>query len=142
MEEKYSRGGAASKNKSKKPWGSCRRAGIDAAFSESAICSSQVHPPSTTKSNFKFKTLRWPLLRWRLTLSEPKNRTGTGNRNRRSRFSQNRRQHWNHQNCFSGTKLETGIAGVKTYRTLEGAGLAPKVAPRRLGLLTPELAIF
>ena len=33
--------------------------------------------------------------------------------------------------------------GVKTYRTLEGGGeLAPKVAPRRLGLLTPKLTIF
>ena len=39
--------------------------------------------------------------------------------------------------------LETGIGGVKTYRTLEGGGeLAPKVAPRKLGLLTPKLAIF
>ena len=40
---------------------------------------------------------------------------------------------------------ETGIGGggVKTYRTLEGGGeLAPKVAPRRLGHLTPKLAIF
>ena len=37
---------------------------------------------------------------------------------------------------------ETGIGGVKTYRTLEGGELAPKVAPRRLGLLTPKLAIF
>ena len=39
---------------------------------------------------------------------------------------------------------ETGTGGVKTYRTLEGGGtpplaeLAPKVAPRRLGLLTPN----
>ena len=39
-------------------------------FSESAICSSRVHPPSEIKSNFKFKTLRWRPLRWRLTLSE------------------------------------------------------------------------
>ena len=30
--KKYSRWGAASKNKSKKPWASCRRAGIDAAL--------------------------------------------------------------------------------------------------------------
>ena len=37
---------------------------------------------------------------------------------------------------------ETGIGGVKTYRTLEGGELAPKVAPRRLRLLTPKLAIF
>ena len=39
-------------------------------FSESAICSSRVHPPSEIKSNFKFRTLRWRPLRWRLTLSE------------------------------------------------------------------------
>ena len=39
-------------------------------FSESAICSSRVHPPSEKKSNFKFKTLRWRPLRWRLTLSD------------------------------------------------------------------------
>ena len=36
---------------------------------------------------------------------------------------------------------ETGIGGVKTYRTLEGGGIAPKVAPRTLGLLDPKLAI-
>ena len=48
----------------------CRRAGIDAALGESAICSSRVHPPSEIKSNFKFKTLRWRPLRWRLTLSD------------------------------------------------------------------------
>ena len=29
-----------------------------------------MHPPSEIKSNFKFKTLRWRPLRWRLTLSE------------------------------------------------------------------------
>ena len=39
-------------------------------FSESAICFSRVRPPSEIKSNFKFKTLRWRPLRWRLTLSE------------------------------------------------------------------------
>ena len=39
-------------------------------FSESAICSSRVHPPSEIQSNLKFKALRWRLLRWRLTLSE------------------------------------------------------------------------
>ena len=34
--------------------------------------------------------------------------------------------------------------GFKTYRTLEGGGgeLTPKATPRRLGLLTPKLAIF
>ena len=41
-------------------------------FSESAICSSRVRPPSEIKSNFKFKTLRWRPLRWRLTLSDQK----------------------------------------------------------------------
>ena len=39
-------------------------------FSESAICSSRVHPPSKIKSNLKFKALRWRLPRWRLTLSD------------------------------------------------------------------------
>ena len=39
-------------------------------------------------------------------------------------------------------KPETGIGGVKTYRTLDGGELAPKVAPPKLGLLTPKLAIF
>ena len=39
-------------------------------FSESAICFSRVRPPSEIKSNFKFKTLRWRPLRWRLTLSD------------------------------------------------------------------------
>ena len=43
---------------------------VKCRFSESAICSSRVHPPSEIKSNFKFKTLRWRPLRWRLTLSE------------------------------------------------------------------------
>ena len=39
---------------------------------------------------------------------------------------------------------ETGIGGVKRYRTLKGGGgeLALKVAPRKLGLLTPKLRIF
>ena len=37
---------------------------------------------------------------------------------------------------------ETGIGGVKTYRTVEGGELAPKAAPRRLGLWAPKLAIF
>ena len=37
-------------------------------------------------------------------------------------------------------KSETGIGGVKTYRTLEGGGeLTPKVVPGKLGLLTPEM---
>ena len=62
--------GAPAKNKSKKPWALCRRAGNRCRFSESAICSSRVHPPSEIKSNFKFKTLRWRPLRWRLTLSD------------------------------------------------------------------------
>ena len=32
--------------------------------------------------------------------------------------------------------------GVKTYRTLEGGELAPKVVLGRLGLLTPKLKVF
>ena len=37
---------------------------------------------------------------------------------------------------------ETGIGGVKMYRTLEGKGLATKVAPRRLGLFDPQIEDF
>ena len=47
----------------------CRRAGIDAALAKADFFS-QVHPPSKIKLNKKFKTLRWRLLRWRLTLSD------------------------------------------------------------------------
>ena len=43
---------------------------------------------------------------------------------------------------FARMQSETGTGGVKTYRALEGGGLAPKVAPRRLGFLTPKLATF
>ena len=56
---------APAKNKSKKPWALWPPCGNRCRFSESAICSSRVHPPSEIKSNFKFKTLRW-----RLTLSD------------------------------------------------------------------------
>ena len=45
--------------------GSLSPCGNRCRFSESAICSSRVRPPSEIKSNFKFKALRW-----RLTLSE------------------------------------------------------------------------
>ena len=37
---------------------------------------------------------------------------------------------------------ETGIGGVKTYRTIEGGELAPKVVLGKLGLLTPKLRIL
>ena len=70
---KYSRWGAASNNKSEKPWAcictlppcenGCR-------FSDSARLSPRVHPQSKIKLNKQFKTLRWRLLRWRLTLSD------------------------------------------------------------------------
>ena len=53
-----------------KALGSLPPCGNRCRFSESAICSSRVHPPSEIKSNFKFKTLRWRPLRWRLTLSD------------------------------------------------------------------------
>ena len=40
---------------------------------------------------------------------------------------------------FLSGKSEIGIGGgVKTYRTVEGE-LAPKVAPRKLGLFDPQL---
>ena len=67
--KKYSRWGAASK-KIQNALGFLPPCGNRCRFSESAICSSRVHPPSKIKLNFKFKTLRWRLLRWRLTLSE------------------------------------------------------------------------
>ena len=69
----YSRWGAASKNKSKKPRVCvftllpCRNR---CRISESGFLFSQVYPPSKIKLNKKIKTLRWRLLRWRLTLSE------------------------------------------------------------------------
>ena len=53
-----------------KALGSLPPCGNRCRFSESAICSSWVHPPSEIKSNYKFKALRWRPLRWRLTLSE------------------------------------------------------------------------
>ena len=52
-----------------KALGSLPPCGNRCRFSESAICSSRVHPPSEIKSNFKFKALiRWHPLRWRSTL--------------------------------------------------------------------------
>ena len=41
---------------------------------------------------------------------------------------------------LDGRKSGTGKGGVKTYRTLKGGELAPKVAPRGLRLLDPNLA--
>ena len=63
-------GGRTREKQIQKALGSLPPCGNRCRFSESAICSSRVHPPSEIKSNFKFKTLRWRLLRWRLTLSE------------------------------------------------------------------------
>ena len=63
-------GGCAREKQIQKALGSLPPCGNRCRFSESAICSSRVHPPSEIKSNFKFKTLRWRPLRWRLTLSE------------------------------------------------------------------------
>ena len=43
---------------------------------------------------------------------------------------------------FTLNFLETGIGGVETVLNAEGGGTRPpKVAPQRLGLLTPKLAI-
>ena len=63
-------GGCTREKQIQKALGSLPPCGNRCRFSESAICSSRVHPPSEIKSNFKFKTLRWRPLRWRLTLSE------------------------------------------------------------------------
>ena len=63
-------GGCTREKQIQKALGSLPPCGNRCRFSESAICSSRVHPPSEIKSNFKFKALRWRPLRWRLTLSE------------------------------------------------------------------------
>ena len=63
-------GGSIREKQIQKALGSLPPCGNRCRFSESAICSSRVHPPSEIKSNFKFKTLRWRPLRWRLTLSD------------------------------------------------------------------------
>ena len=65
-------GGGTREKQIQKALGSLPPCGNRCRFSESAICSSRVHPPSEIKSNFKFKTLRWRPLRWRLTLSDLK----------------------------------------------------------------------
>ena len=62
-------GGCTRGKQIQKALGSLPPCGNRCRFSESAICSSRVRPPSEIKSNFKFKTLRWRPLRWRLTLS-------------------------------------------------------------------------
>ena len=62
-------GGCAREKQIQKALGSLPPCGNRCRFCEGAICSSRVHPPSEIKSNFKFKTLRWRPLRWRLTLS-------------------------------------------------------------------------
>ena len=63
-------GGRTREKQIQKALGSLPPCGNRCRFSESAICSSRVHPPSEIKSNFKFKTLRWRPLRWRLPLSD------------------------------------------------------------------------
>ena len=63
-------GGCTRRKQIQKALGSLPPCGNRCRFSESAICSSRVHPPSEIKSNFTFKTLRWRPRRWRLTLSE------------------------------------------------------------------------
>ena len=69
MEKIFKMGGSVEKQ-IQKALGSLPPCGNRCRFSESAICSSRVHPPSEIKSIFKFKTLRWRPLRWRLTLSD------------------------------------------------------------------------
>ena len=70
LEKIFKIGGSVEKQ-IQKALGSLPPFGNRCRLSESAICSSRVHPPSEIKSNFKFKALRWRLLRWRLTLSTP-----------------------------------------------------------------------
>ena len=52
-------GGCTREKQIQKALGSVPPCGNRCRFSESAICSSRMHPPSEIKSNFKFKTLRW-----------------------------------------------------------------------------------
>ena len=66
-------GGCTREKQIQKALGSLPPCGNRCRFSESAICSSRVHPPSEIKSNFKFETLRWRPLRWRL-IGSPKRR--------------------------------------------------------------------
>ena len=73
-------GGCTREKQIQKALGSLPPCGNRCRFSESAICSSRVRPPSEIKSNFKFKTLRWRPPRWHLTLSEYSVR-GAGDRN-------------------------------------------------------------
>ena len=61
-----------------KTLGSLLPCGNRCRFSESAISSTPVHPPSEIKSNVEFKTLRWRLLRWHLTLSDTFSETSRG----------------------------------------------------------------
>ena len=68
--DSISDGGCTREKQIQKALGSLPPCGNRCRFSESAICSSRVHPPSEIKSDFKFKTLRWRPLRWRLTLSD------------------------------------------------------------------------
>ena len=63
-------GGCTREKQIQKALGSLLPCGNRCRFSESAICSLRVRPPSEIKSNFRFKTLRWRPLRWRLTLSD------------------------------------------------------------------------
>ena len=63
-------GGCTREKQIQKALGSLPPCGNRCRFSESAICSSRVRPPSEIKSNFKVKTLKWRPLRWRLTLSD------------------------------------------------------------------------
>ena len=68
--DSISDGGCTREKQIQKALGSLPPCGNRGRFSESAICSSRVRPPSEIKSNSKFKALRWRPLRWRLTLSE------------------------------------------------------------------------
>ena len=53
-----------------------------------------------------------------LTSEWSRNWTGTGNRNRRNRFSRNRKRNRNHRNRFSGTELKKGVFGKGSFRNL------------------------
>ena len=69
LERIFKMGGSVEKQ-TQKALGFLPPCGNRCRFTESAICSSWVHPPLKIELNLKFKTLRWRLLRWRLTLSD------------------------------------------------------------------------
>ena len=110
-------GGCTREKQIQKALGSLPPCGNRCRFSESAICSSRVHPPSEIKSNLKFKTLRWRPLRWRLTLSDTVEPA-------LQYISSGRLRKWDWSGlCLFPLRKMTGTAklGAKTYHSWGGS---------------------